>query len=70
MTLDALKIEVKSLKLEDRLALADFIAEQDKASNAARRARIDRRMKSMDAGRKITQEQLLAVHGAFKSLGL
>ena len=70
MSLTGLKLAVKSLKLEDRLDLADFIAEQDRASDLARRARIERRMKSMDQGRKITQEQLLAVHGALKTLGL
>lgn len=70
MSLTDLKLAVKSLKLEDRLDLADFIAEQDRASDLARRARIERRMKSMDQGRKITQEQLLAVHGALKTLGL
>jgi len=70
MTLTELKQEVKSLKLEDRLDLADFLAEQDMASDAARRARIERRMKSMDRGRKVTQEQLLAIHGALETLGL
>jgi hypothetical protein len=70
MTLTNLKRQVKSLKLEDRLDLADFIAKQDQASSAARRARIERRMKSMDRGRKITQEQLLTIHTALKSLGL
>ena len=70
MTLTLLKRQVKSLKLEDRLDLADFIAKQDQANSAARRARIERRMKSMDSGRMITQEQLLTVHTALKSLGL
>ncbi len=70
MTLTELKQEVKSLKLEDRLDLADFLAEQDMASDTARRARIERRMKSMDRGRKVTQEQLLAIHGALETLGL
>lgn len=69
MTLTLLKRQVKSLKLEDRLDLADFIAKQDQTSSAARRARIERRMKSMDRGRKITQEQLLTIHNALKSLG-
>lgn len=70
MTLTNLKRQVKSLKLEDRLDLADYIAKQDQTSAAARRARIERRMRSMDRGRKITQEQLLTIHTALKSLGL
>ncbi len=70
MTLTDLKAEVKSLNLKERLDLADFLAAQDQTNDEARRARIERRMKTLDRGHKISQEQLLAVHNALKTLGL
>lgn len=70
MSLADIKREVLELKVEERLELADFLAERDALSDEARRARIERRMKAMDQGRKISQDQLLAVHQALRGLGL
>ena len=70
MSLLELKEEVGRLSVTKRLDLADFIAAKDQASDEARRARIARRMKAMDSGRKITAEQLMVVHEALKALGV
>lgn len=70
MSLAQIKREVKTLSLDQRMELADYLARQEKASKAARRARIERRMKSMDRGRKFTQEQVQALHSALRSVGL
>jgi hypothetical protein len=70
MSLLAIKKEVGQLSVAERLDLAEFIAAKDQSSDEARRARIERRMKSMDRGRKITAEQLMAVHQALKALGV
>lgn len=70
MSLNALKKEVRELSVVERIELADYIAKQDQASEEARRARIERRMKSLDRGRKFTSDQLMAVHQAMKAVGL
>jgi hypothetical protein len=70
MSLLAIKEEVGQLSIAERLELADFIAAKDQSSDEARRARIERRMKTMDQGRKITGDQLKAVHQALKALGV
>jgi hypothetical protein len=55
--------------LAERIELADFLARKEGGSQTARRARIDRRMKAMDRGRKYTAEHLMAVHQALKVVG-
>ena len=70
MTLTAIKQEVRNLKLQDQIELADYLAQETQGSADARRARIDRRMKSMDGGKKITAEQLLSLHQAMKAAGI
>jgi hypothetical protein len=70
MSLTALKKEVRELSVVERLELADYIAKQDQSSDDARRARIERRMKVMDKGRKYSADQLMAVHQALKVVGL
>ncbi len=70
MSLAELKAEVSRLPLDDRLEIADLLAEQDRQDETARQARIARRMQHMDDGRKITLEQLTVLHDAMKSVGL
>jgi len=70
MSLSALKKEVSELSVLERIELADYIAKQDESSDEARRARIERRMKTMDRGRKFSAEQLMAVHQALKAVGV
>ena len=70
MSLVALKKEVSHLSVAERLELADFIAAKDQGNEEARRARIERRMRSMDKGRKITADQLVVLHQALKALGV
>jgi hypothetical protein len=53
MSLSALKKEVSQLSLAERIELADFLAKKDRGSRKAQRARIDRRMKSMDRGTEV-----------------
>jgi hypothetical protein len=66
----ALKKEVNQLSITERIELADYIAKKDESSDEARRARIERRMKTMDRGRKFSAEQLMAVHQALKAVGV
>lgn len=70
MSLAALKKEVSQLSVAERIDLADYLAKKDQRSEVARKARIERRMLSMDRGRKFTAEHLMAVHQALKSVGL
>ena len=48
MSISALKKEVNQLNVAERIELADYIAKKDESSDEARRARIERRMRSMD----------------------
>ena len=70
MSISALKKEVNQLSITERIELADYIAKKDESSDEARRARIERRMKTMDRGRKFSSEQLMAVHQALKAVGV
>ena len=70
MSISALKKEVNHLSVAERIELADYIAKKDETSDEARRARIERRMKSMDRGCKFSAEQLMVVHQALKAVGV
>ena len=70
MSVAQLKAEVSRLPVEDRMEIADMLVEQDRDDETARRARIARRMRSMDGGRKITVEQLAALHESMVVVGL
>jgi len=70
VSISALKKEVNQLSITERIELADYIAKKDESSDEARRARIERRMKTMDRGRKFSAEQLMAVHQALKAVGV
>jgi hypothetical protein len=70
MSISALKKEVNQLNVAERIELADYIAKKDESSGEARRARIERRMRSMDRGRKFSAAQLMAVHQALKAVGV
>ena len=52
------------------MEIADMLAEQDRNDETARRARIARRMQRMDDGRKISVEQLGALHDSMVAVGL
>jgi hypothetical protein len=70
VSIRAVKKEVNQLSITERIELADYIAKKDESSDEARRARIERRMKTMDRGRKFSAEQLMAVHQALKAVGV
>lgn len=70
MSVAQLKEEVSRLSIEDRMEIADMLAEQDRNDETARRARIARRMQRMDDGRKISVEQLGALHDSMVAVGL
>jgi hypothetical protein len=70
VSISAVKKEVNQLSITERIELADYIAKRDESSDEARRARIERRMKTMDRGRKFSAEQLMAVHQALKAVGV
>ena len=70
MSVAQLKEEVSRLSIEDRMEIADMLAEQDRNDETARRARIARRMQRMDDGRKICVEQLGALHDSMVAVGL
>jgi hypothetical protein len=70
MTLTQIKREAGKLPAKEQLDLADFLNKREKQSEALRFARIERRMKAMDRGRKYTQEQVMELHNALLKLGL
>lgn len=70
MSLAELKRTVDQLPVSQRVRLADYLTKKDAHTDEARKARIARRMKAMDAGRKITQEQVFAIHESLKKIGL
>ena len=70
VSISAVKKEVNQLSITERIELADYIAKKDESSDEARRARIERRMKTLDRGRKFSAEQLVAVHQALKAVGV
>lgn len=66
MSLAELKEQASKLSPPERFDLAAFLAELDEASE---REAVDRRMKGMDAGRKVTQEEIEAKHERLKQGG-
>jgi len=70
VSISAVQKEVNQLSITERIELADYIAKKDESSDEARRARIERRMKTLDRGRKFSAEQLVAVHQALKAVGV
>ena len=62
MSFTELKEQVAGLSAKERLQLAAFLSELEEGNEAAFRTEADRRMKAMDAGRKVTEEELLKRH--------
>jgi len=69
MSLAEIKEQVAVLSAKDRFQLAAFLAELDEKGEAEFRAEVDKRMKAMDAGRKVTAEELEARHQQLRSQG-
>jgi len=68
MTLTNLKKEVSRLNARQRVQLAEYLAAKE--DRETRMVRIERRMKAMDGGKKITLEQLETIHQALCKAGL
>lgn len=69
MSLAEIKEQAATLSVEERLQLAAFLAELDEQREAEFRKTVDRRMKAMDAGKKVTMEAFEADHARRLSEG-
>ena len=67
MSFVELKEQVARLSAEERSLLADFLVELDETEY---RAEINRRMRAMDAGKKVTAEQMEKLHKELLAKGL
>lgn len=57
MSFAELKEQVVALSAEDRLRLSAFLADLDQESEPEFRRQVDKRMQSMDAGRKMNADE-------------
>ena len=62
MSLAELKEQASRLSAPERFDLAAFLAELEEKNERSFQETADRRMKAMDAGKKVTQEALEAEH--------
>ena len=62
MSFAELKEQVAELTVEERFKLSAFLAELGQEKEADFREEVDRRMKAMDAGAKVTMEQFEERH--------
>jgi hypothetical protein len=62
MSLPELKEQAARLSPAERLDLAVYLVDLEEQNEAEFREAINRRMKAMDQGRKVTQEQIEAEH--------
>ena len=69
MSLAEVKASVTAMNVEERLEVAALIAHLNRAEDPEYRAELERRMAAMDAGRKVSEAQLEAVHEALKRQG-
>ncbi len=70
MSFAELKEQVAVLSAEERLQLAAFLAELEEENETEFRATVNKRMKAMDTGKKVTAEEFEARHNALRSKGL
>jgi hypothetical protein len=70
MSFAELKEQVASLSAKERFQLVAFLAEMEEQNEEEFRADVDRRMKAMDAGKKVTGEEFEARHRELKARGL
>jgi hypothetical protein len=69
MSFAELKEQVAGLSAKERFQLAAFLAEMEEQNEAEFRAEVDKRMKAMDAGRKVTADQVEKRHRELKAKG-
>jgi hypothetical protein len=62
MSIAELKEKVAGLSRKDRFQLSAFLADLEQEGEAGFRKAADRRMLSMDAGKKVTAEEFEARH--------
>ena len=62
MSLAELKEQASRLSPQERFDLAAFLAELDQMNERGFQETVDRRMKAIDAGKKVTQDELEAEH--------
>ena len=70
MTTKEVKAQIDAMSDDDRFFAAAYLQHLANESDETRKARLEGRMKRMDDGRKITQEQLLELHQQLEAQGL
>jgi hypothetical protein len=70
MSFTELKEQVAALSAKERLQLAAFLADMEEEGEADFQEKVDKRMRAMDAGRKVTAEQVEKQHKKLQAKGL
>lgn len=69
MSLAELKEQVAVLSQKERLQLAAYLADLEEQEELAFQKEVDKRMKAMDAGKKVTSQEVEAMHEQLRSQG-
>jgi hypothetical protein len=69
MSLQEVKASIAEMSVEQRLEIAALIAHLNRAEDPEYQSELDRRMSSMDAGRKTPLEDLKRRHDQLKAAG-
>ena len=70
MTTTEVKAQIDSMSEGDRIFAAAYLQHLANDQNDERKARLTARMNRMDAGQKISLEQLLEIHQTLEADGL
>jgi len=69
MSLAELKEQVAVLSQKERLQLAAYLADLEEQDELAFQKEVDKRMKAMDSGKKVTSQEVEAMHEQLRSQG-
>ena len=70
MTTAKVKEQIDAMSDDDRFFATAYLQHIANERDEQRKARLEARMERMDAGRKISQEQLLELHRQLEARGL
>ena len=62
MSMTEMKAQIATLTVEDRLEIAALIAHLNRRDDPAYHAELERRLAQMDAGQKVPQSEIEALH--------
>ena len=62
MSLNEIKAELKTMNRAERVTLAEYLEILNRLDDPKVRVEVSDAMQRMDAGRKVTEQEILAVH--------